>query len=71
YPASDGSSSRTRIGKIVRLIDVTHAVELIPIYGTMMDCSVSSTTSLERYDNFYLNAFSDKEWYHTLHADFA
>ncbi|KAG2035208.1 hypothetical protein BDR03DRAFT_934965 [Suillus americanus] len=70
YPASDGSSSHTRIGKIVRLIDVTHAVELIPIYGTMMDCSVSSTTSLERYDNFYLNAFSNKEWYHTLHADF-
>ncbi|KAG2040848.1 hypothetical protein BDR03DRAFT_932486 [Suillus americanus] len=58
YPASDGSSSRTRIGKIVWLIDVTHAVELIPIYGTTMDHSVSSTTSLERYDNFYLNAFS-------------
>ncbi|KAG1762042.1 hypothetical protein EDD22DRAFT_979942 [Suillus occidentalis] len=61
---------RTRIGKIVRLVDVTHAVELIPIYGETMDRSVSSTTSLERYDNFYLNAFSDKEWYHTLHADF-
>ncbi|KAG2352868.1 hypothetical protein BDR07DRAFT_1454796 [Suillus spraguei] len=70
YPAPDGSSSRIRIGKIVRLIDVTHAVELVPVYGTTMDRSVSSTTSLERYDNFYLNAFSDKEWYHTLHADF-
>ncbi|KAG1876683.1 hypothetical protein DFJ58DRAFT_909883 [Suillus subalutaceus] len=70
YRARDGSPSRTRIGKIVRLVDVTHAVELIPIYGETMDRSVSSTTSLERYDNFYLNAFSDKEWYHTLHADF-
>ncbi|KAG1831968.1 hypothetical protein DFJ58DRAFT_719532 [Suillus subalutaceus] len=69
YRARDGSPSRTRIGKIVRLVDVTHAVELIPIYGETMDRSVSSTTSLERYDNFYLNAFSDKEWYHTLHAD--
>jgi hypothetical protein len=70
YPAPDGSPSCRRVGKIVRLIDVTHAVELIPIYGTTMDRSVSSTTSLERYDKFYLNAFSDKEWYHTLHADF-
>ncbi|KAG2142503.1 hypothetical protein BD769DRAFT_1383347 [Suillus cothurnatus] len=70
YPAPDGSPSRRRVGKIVWLIDVTHAVELIPIYGTTMDRSVSSTMSLERYDKFYLNAFSDKEWYHTLHADF-
>lgn len=62
--------SQTRIEKIVRLIDVTHAVELIPIYGTTMDRSISSTTSLKHYDNFYLNAFSNKEWYHALHADF-
>ncbi|KAG1779278.1 hypothetical protein EV702DRAFT_1178461 [Suillus placidus] len=68
YTAPDGS--RTRIGKIVRLVDVTHAVELIPIYGTTLDRSVTSLTSLEHYDNFYLNAFSDKEWYHTLHADY-
>ncbi|KAG2348378.1 hypothetical protein BDR05DRAFT_875104, partial [Suillus weaverae] len=70
YPTSDGSPSCTRIGKIVQLVDVTHAVELILIYGTTMDRSVSLTMSLECYDNFYLNAFSDKEWYHTLHADF-
>ncbi|KAG1802059.1 uncharacterized protein HD556DRAFT_1493884 [Suillus plorans] len=68
YTAPDGS--RTRIGKIVRLVDVTHAVELIPIYGTTLDRSVTSVTSLERYDDFYLNSFSDKEWYHTLHADY-
>ncbi|KAG1740221.1 uncharacterized protein EDB91DRAFT_1237383 [Suillus paluster] len=70
YPMPDGSLSHTRIRKIVRLVDVTHAVELIPIYGTTMDRSVTSVTSLEHYNNFYLNAFSDKEWYHTLHADF-
>jgi len=70
YSAPNGSPSRRRIGKIVWLIDVTHAVELIPIYGTTMDHSVSSTMSLECYGKFDLNAFSDKEWYHTLHADF-
>ena len=67
YTAPDGS--RTRVRRIVRLVDVTHAVELIPVYGVRLDRTVTSTTSLERYDDFYLNAFSDKEWYHTLHAD--
>jgi hypothetical protein len=56
--------SRTRVGKIVHLVDVTHAVELIPVYGKTLDRTVTSTTSLERYNDFYLNAFSDKEWYH-------
>ncbi|KAG1900840.1 uncharacterized protein F5891DRAFT_1128385 [Suillus fuscotomentosus] len=68
YTAPDGS--RMRVGRIVCLIDVTHAVELIPVYGVTLDCTVTSTTSLELYNDFYLNAFSDKEWYHMLHADY-
>ncbi|KAG1824679.1 uncharacterized protein BJ212DRAFT_1566371 [Suillus subaureus] len=68
HTAPDGS--RTRVGKIVHLIDVTHAVELIPVYRVTLDRTVTSATSLEHYNDFYLNAFSDKEWYHTLHADY-
>ncbi|KAG1815919.1 uncharacterized protein BJ212DRAFT_1446997 [Suillus subaureus] len=59
-----------RLGMIVPLIDVTHAVKLIPEYGERVNCDVTSATSLELYDTFYLNSFSDKEWYHSLHADF-
>lgn len=55
---------------IVSLTDVTHAIELIPDYGERVDRNVTSTTSLEMYETFYLNSFSDKEWYHLLHADF-
>ncbi|KAJ8579658.1 hypothetical protein M405DRAFT_870081 [Rhizopogon salebrosus TDB-379] len=44
--------------------------ELIPVYGTRLDRTITSAISLERYNDFYLNAFSDKEWYHTLHADY-
>lgn len=59
-----------RVGMIVPLVDVTHAVELIPEYGERVNRDVTAATSLELYDTFYLNSFSDKEWYHSLHADF-
>ncbi|KAG1867751.1 hypothetical protein F4604DRAFT_1881626 [Suillus subluteus] len=59
-----------RVGMIVPLVDVTHAVELIPEYGERVNRNVTAATSLELYDTFYLNSFSDKEWYHSLHADF-
>ncbi|KAG2335684.1 hypothetical protein BDR05DRAFT_978916 [Suillus weaverae] len=58
------------LGMIMSLIDVTHAIELIPEYGGRVNHNVTSTTSLELYDTFYLNSFSDKEWYHSLHTDF-
>ncbi|KAG1884265.1 hypothetical protein F4604DRAFT_1978027 [Suillus subluteus] len=59
-----------RVGMIVPLVDVTHAVELIPEYGERVNRDVTAAMSLELYDTFYLNSFSDKEWYHSLHADF-
>ncbi|KAG2155027.1 uncharacterized protein EDB93DRAFT_1239317 [Suillus bovinus] len=62
--------TQARLGIIVPLVDVTHAIELIPEYGERVNCDVTSATSLELYDTFYLNSFSDKEWYHSLHTDF-
>ncbi|KAG0691712.1 hypothetical protein DFH29DRAFT_819115, partial [Suillus ampliporus] len=62
--------TRVRVGTIVPLINVIHAIELIPVYGGRLNCDVTSVMSLELYDMFYLNSFSDKEWYHTLHSDF-
>ncbi|KAG1888464.1 uncharacterized protein F5891DRAFT_1131991 [Suillus fuscotomentosus] len=58
------------VGMIIPLLDVTHAIKLIPVYGDRANCAVDSSTCLESYDTFYLNNFSDKEWYHTLHTDF-
>ncbi|OJA17460.1 hypothetical protein AZE42_12585 [Rhizopogon vesiculosus] len=62
--------TRVRVGMVVPLLDVTHAIELIPVYGGRANHTATSATSLELYDTFYLNNFSDKEWYHTLHTDF-
>ncbi|KAG2124547.1 hypothetical protein BD769DRAFT_1628761 [Suillus cothurnatus] len=62
--------TQVRVGMIIPLLNVTHAIELIPVYGDRADRAVDSSTCLECYDTFYLNNFSDKEWYHTLHTDF-
>ncbi|KAG2062419.1 hypothetical protein BDR06DRAFT_966200 [Suillus hirtellus] len=62
--------TQVRVGMIIPLLDVTHAIELIPVYGDRANRAVDSSTCLESYDTFYLNNFSDKEWYHTLHTDF-
>ncbi|KAG2115294.1 uncharacterized protein F5147DRAFT_743744 [Suillus discolor] len=64
----DGTRARLRM--IVPLVDVTHATELIPEYGQRVNHDVTAATSLELYDTFYLNSFSDKEWYHALHTEF-
>ncbi|KAG1906459.1 uncharacterized protein F5891DRAFT_1125401 [Suillus fuscotomentosus] len=61
---------KRRLGMIIPLVDVTHVIKLIPEYGQRVNRDVTAATSLELYDTFYLNSFSDKEWYHTLHADF-
>ncbi|KAG1782103.1 hypothetical protein EV702DRAFT_1177149 [Suillus placidus] len=50
-----------RLGAVIPLTDVTHAVELIPVYGQGANHTV--------YERFYLNNFSDKEVYHLLRSD--
>ncbi|KAG2354426.1 hypothetical protein BDR07DRAFT_1306193 [Suillus spraguei] len=63
------NGTQMRLGTIVSLTEVTHTIELIPEYGERVNCNVTSSMSLELYDTFYLNSFSDKEWYQCLHAD--
>ncbi|KAI6163167.1 hypothetical protein EDD17DRAFT_1776327 [Pisolithus thermaeus] len=58
---------RYRAGAIIPILDVTHAVELIPKYGAAASRDATSETSLEMYDEFYLNCFSSKEFYYTIH----
>ncbi|KAG1889013.1 uncharacterized protein F5891DRAFT_1131908 [Suillus fuscotomentosus] len=58
-----------RLGAVISLTDVTHVVELIPMYGQGADRTVGAATSMEVYECFYLNNFLDKEVYHSLHSD--
>ena len=62
--------SRSHVGAIISLLDVIHAVELIPRYGVAANRNITSETSLELYDDFYLNNLADKEWYHTMYHDY-
>ncbi|KAG1861774.1 hypothetical protein DFJ58DRAFT_871731 [Suillus subalutaceus] len=66
----DQHGERYRCGGVVSLTDVTHTVELIPEYGNKVDEKISSATSLESYDWFFLNSFTDKESYHTFSTEF-
>jgi len=61
---------RSRVGAIISLLDVIHAVELIPKYDVAANRNVTLETCLELYDDFYLNNFTDKEWYHTMYDDY-
>ncbi|KAG2043528.1 hypothetical protein BDR03DRAFT_851704, partial [Suillus americanus] len=66
----DQHGEHYRCGGVVSLTDVTHAVKLIPEYGNKVDEKISSATSLESYDRFFLNSFTDKESYHTFSTEF-
>ncbi|KAG1739646.1 hypothetical protein EDD22DRAFT_851927 [Suillus occidentalis] len=67
----DQNGNRHREGVIIRVTDVTHAVELIPVFGETVAKDVTSATCLEHYERFFLNNFADKESYHTFSTEFA
>ena len=48
---------------------MSHAVELVPVFGSdNVLATVTSATSQELYDRFFLNHFADKEIYNILHG---
>ncbi|KAG2152972.1 hypothetical protein DEU56DRAFT_727699 [Suillus clintonianus] len=55
-----------RCGSIIPLTDVTHAVEIIPVYQGPLGKEVNSGNSMEVFDDYFLNNFADKELYHSL-----
>ena len=64
-----GQQGPQRVGAVVTLVDIMHAVELIPVYGKKVDHMVTYKTSQEIYSQFYLNAFADKEVYQSLYLE--
>lgn len=68
FRGSDGQFHRT--AGVIPITAVTHAVELIPVYGHRHNREATADVSLEVYNEFYLNNYSDKEWYHTISEDY-
>lgn len=59
----------TREGLIIPISWVSHAVELVPVFGSdNVPATVMSATSQELFDRFFLNHFADKEIYNILHG---
>ncbi|KAG2029520.1 hypothetical protein BDR03DRAFT_880521 [Suillus americanus] len=63
YPSQEGVIRR---GSIIPLTDITHAVEIIPVYQGPLGKEVNSGNSLEVFDDYFLNNFTDKELYHSV-----
>ncbi|KAG2076452.1 hypothetical protein BDR04DRAFT_1002735, partial [Suillus decipiens] len=54
-------------GSIIPLTAVTCTVELIPVFGSKMDRTITATNAMEICDEYYLNTFLDKEVFNTMH----
>lgn len=65
------NGKRMRMGDIVAMSDVLHPVELVPVFGSIMDRRLDCNNSLELPDTFYLNNFSDKDTHHHFTYNFA
>ncbi|KAG9310744.1 hypothetical protein JVU11DRAFT_9350 [Chiua virens] len=59
--------ARARAGLVIPLTEVTQAVDLVPIFGASIDRTVTTATSQEVYDKFYLNHYMDKESFDSLY----
>ncbi|KAI5999784.1 hypothetical protein F5J12DRAFT_906677 [Pisolithus orientalis] len=57
-----------REGLVVPITWISHAPELVPVFGSeKVPPSISSTTSQELYHHLFLNHFTDKEIFNTFH----
>lgn len=67
----DRNGVRMRMGDIIPLTDIAHAVDIVPVYGARKDPQISAKNTLDLPMDFYLNCFSDKEIYHTILTEFS
>ncbi|KAG6843092.1 hypothetical protein H0H87_007871, partial [Tephrocybe sp. NHM501043] len=59
-------TNKTPVGGIIGLTDVARPVEIIPVFGEKCDPRLTSENSLDIWEDYYLNNFSDKEVYAVL-----
>ncbi|KIM60187.1 hypothetical protein SCLCIDRAFT_26833 [Scleroderma citrinum Foug A] len=66
-PELDGQV--THEGRVIPLAFVSHAIELVPIFGpSPVPPTVTAAMSQEVYDQFFLNHYGDKETYNMIHG---
>ncbi|KAI6166406.1 hypothetical protein EDD17DRAFT_1753251 [Pisolithus thermaeus] len=68
YSPSSPQAPACRMGFILPLTEVTHAVDLVPVFGEKVDCTLTMVSSQERYDHFYLNSYASKEDFDMLYT---
>ncbi|KAI6115800.1 hypothetical protein EDD17DRAFT_1470754 [Pisolithus thermaeus] len=68
YSPSSPQAPACRMGFILPLTEVTHAVDLVPVFGEKVDRTLTMVSSQERYDRFYLNSYASKEDFDMLYT---
>ena len=61
-------SDQTRIGDIIPLSHCRMPAQLVPHYGVKADTRLTSTTSMEKYKEFFLNGYFDKDFFQYLRS---
>ncbi|EGO19324.1 hypothetical protein SERLADRAFT_443376 [Serpula lacrymans var. lacrymans S7.9] len=62
---------RIRAGNVYPLNSIHLPVNLIPVFGAVMNRDINSSNSMEVPTTFYVNNFSDKETYNMFLTEFA
>lgn len=59
----------THEGRVIPLTFISHAIELVPIFGSSsVPSTVTAAMSQEVYNQFFLNHYGDKEIYNMIHG---
>lgn len=66
-PANSFANGPSSSYAVVSLMNVVHAVELIPVYETAIPgIDISKDSCLEAYEQYYVNTFADKESFNVM-----
>jgi hypothetical protein len=56
-----------REGEVIELQAIHRLVQLIPIHGSVINPDLSSENCIDRWHQFYINSFMDKETYQAVY----
>jgi hypothetical protein len=61
------SDGRHRDGEVIKLCSVHRLVQLIPIHGATINPDLTPENCIDRWHQFYVNSFMDKETYQAVY----
>jgi hypothetical protein len=66
YTVSRQDRNGVRRGYVISMDSIARFVQLIPKFGPQIDPEVTSLTSMDICQDYYVNSFADKELYQSV-----